>query len=33
VVFFSRYRPQQSFGRATAGGRVILSFSEVRVRG
>lgn len=33
VVFFSRYRPQHSFGRATPGGRVILSFSEVRVRG
>ncbi len=33
VVFFSRYRPQWSFGRPEPGGRVILSFSEVRVRG
>lgn len=33
VVFFSKYRPQWSFGRPQPGGRVILSFSEVRVRG
>lgn len=33
VVLFSKYRPQFSFGRPSAGGRVILSFSEVRVRG
>jgi hypothetical protein len=33
VVLFSRYRPQFSFGRPSPGGRVILSFSEVRVRG
>jgi len=33
VVFFSKYRPQFSFGRPAPGGRVILSFSEVRVRG
>ena len=33
VVFFSRYRPQMNFGRPAAGGRVILSFREVRVKG
>ncbi len=33
VVYFSKYRPQVSFGRPTPGGRVILSFREVRVRG
>lgn len=33
VVFFSRYRPQVSFGRPESGGRVVLSFNEVRVRG
>jgi len=33
VVFFSRFRPQMSFGRPTSGGRVVLSFSEIRVRG
>jgi hypothetical protein len=32
VLMFSRFRPQFSFGRPT-GGRVILSFSEVRVKG
>lgn len=32
VVLFSKYRPQRSFGRPEPG-RVILSFSEVRVRG
>jgi putative zinc finger protein len=33
VLLFSRFRPQFSFGRPTDGGRVMLSFSEVRVRG
>jgi hypothetical protein len=33
VLFFSRFRPQLSFGRPTSGGRVILSFSQIRVRG
>jgi hypothetical protein len=33
VLLFSRFRPEVSFGRPTAGGRVLLSFSEVRVRG
>jgi anti-sigma factor RsiW len=33
VMMFSRFRPQFSFGRPTGGGRVMLSFSEVRVRG
>lgn len=33
VVLFSRFRPQMSFGRPTSGGRVILSFSQIRVRG
>jgi hypothetical protein len=33
VVFFSRYRPQMNFGRPAAGGRVVLSFREVRVKG
>jgi Putative zinc-finger len=33
VLLFSRFRPQMSFGRPTAGGHVILSFSEVRVKG
>ena len=33
VVFFSRYRPQISFGRPESGGRVVLSFNEVRVKG
>ena len=33
VLLFSRFRPQMSFGRPTPGGRVVLSFSEVRVRG
>jgi hypothetical protein len=33
VLMFSRFRPQLSFGRPTGGGRVMLSFSEVRVRG
>jgi Putative zinc-finger len=33
VMLFSRFRPQMSFGRPTSGGRVILSFSKIRVRG
>ncbi len=33
VMLFSRFRPQMSFGRPTAGGRVVLGFSQVRVRG
>ncbi len=33
VLMFSRFRPQMSFGRPTSGGRVILAFSGIRVRG
>jgi len=33
VLMFSRFRPQFSFGRPSDGGRVLLAFSEVRVRG
>jgi len=33
VLLFSRFRPQFSFGRPMDGGHVMLSFSEVRVRG
>jgi hypothetical protein len=33
VLIFSRFRPELNFGRPTAGGRVVLSFSEIRVRG
>ena len=33
VLLFSRFRPQLDFGRPTAGGRVMLIFSEVRVKG
>lgn len=33
VLLFSRFRPQLSFGRPMSGGHVLLSFSEVRVRG
>jgi hypothetical protein len=33
VLLFSRFRPQLSFGRPMGGGRVLLSFSGVRVRG
>jgi hypothetical protein len=33
VLLFSRFRPQMSFGRPTARGLVVLSFSEVRVKG
>ena len=33
VLLFSRFRPQMSFGRPTSGGRVVLSFSTISVRG
>jgi len=33
LLLFSRFRPQMDFGRPTAGGRVLLLFSEVRVKG
>jgi hypothetical protein len=33
VLLFSRFRPQVGFGRPMDGGRVLLNFSEVRVRG
>jgi len=33
MLLFSRFRPMLSFGRPTAGGHVILSFSAVRIRG
>jgi hypothetical protein len=33
VVFFSQFRPQLSFGKPTATGRVVLGFSRVVVRG
>jgi len=33
VVLFSKFKPQMSFGRPTSGGRVVLSFSQIRVRG
>jgi hypothetical protein len=33
VMMFSRFRPELSFGRPTADGHVVLSFSEVHVRG
>src|SRR5205807_7801385 len=33
ILLFSRFRPMMSFGRPTAGGHVVLSFSAVRVRG
>jgi len=33
VVLFSRFRPQMNFGRPTSGGRVVLGFSRVLVRG
>jgi len=33
VLLFSKFRPQIGFGRPMGGGRVLLSFSEVRVRG
>jgi hypothetical protein len=33
VLLFSRFRPLMSFGRFTAGGRVVLSFSDISIRG
>jgi hypothetical protein len=33
LLMFSRFSPMLSFGRPTAGGHVILSFSAVHVRG
>jgi hypothetical protein len=33
VLLFSRFRPQMSFGRPKSGGRVVLSFSQIRVQG
>jgi hypothetical protein len=33
LLLFSRFRPQMSFGRPTSGGRVVLSFSKISVRG
>jgi Putative zinc-finger len=33
ILLFSRFRPRLNFGRPTDGGRVLLGFSEVRVRG
>jgi anti-sigma factor RsiW len=33
LVLFSRFRPQMNFGRPTSGGRVVISFSQIRVRG
>lgn len=33
MLFLSRFSPMLSFGRPTAGGHVVLSFSAVRVRG
>ena len=33
MLIFSRFRPMLSFGRPTAGGHVVLSFSSVHVRG
>jgi hypothetical protein len=33
MLLFSRFSPMTSFGRPTAGGHVVLSFSAVHVRG
>jgi hypothetical protein len=33
VLLFSRFRPQLSFGRPLSGGRVVLSFNTISVRG
>jgi len=33
ILLFSRFRPRLNFGRPTDGGRVLLGFSEIRVRG
>jgi len=33
VLLFSRFRPQMSFGRPRSGGKVVLSFSDLRITG
>lgn len=33
IFLFSRFRPQMSFGRPTTGGHVVLSFSDVSIKG
>jgi len=33
ILIFSRFRPMLSFGRPTAGGHVVISFSAIHVRG
>jgi len=33
VLLFSRFRPLMSFGRPTSGGHVVISFSDISVRG
>jgi hypothetical protein len=33
VLLFSRFRPEMSFGRFTSGGHVVLSFSDISIRG
>lgn len=33
VLIFSRFQPELTFGRPTPGGRVVLSFGEIHVRG
>jgi hypothetical protein len=33
VLLFSRFRPEMSFGRFTSSGRVVLSFSDISIRG
>jgi hypothetical protein len=33
VFLFSRFRPQMSFGRFMSGGHVVLSFSDISVKG
>jgi hypothetical protein len=33
IFLFSRFRPQMSFGRPTAGGHVVISFSDVSIKG
>jgi hypothetical protein len=33
VLLFSRFRPEMSFGRFTSSGHVVLSFSDISIRG
>lgn len=33
VLMFSRFRPAMSFGRPVNGGRVVVNFTEIRVKG